>query len=574
MKIYYSIILLAIVSILTVSCENKKKREVELITKDTTQAVIDTSLLKWQEKLSFASDKIRFFIDNRIPNERYFLLDRELFSSVLIPRYYIKNDFTPTWFNEDTLNLNRANEMIAYIERLSFHGLQPKDYHLEHIKNLVYKIENENYNETDISHLDIFLTDAFFIIASHLYNGKVDPEAIETQWGIQRGRPELMFDDKLSNMLNEQTAVSIFMERFYPLGNNYKFMIQKAMQLEDLNDEEVLLTIPIDSLANDSLVKTVYRNDILNRLYYLGYASDKQKTKLKDADLSKLITRFQKQNGLNTDGKIGKHTYEALNQPIRNKLMKLYVNMERLRWLNISSIDTIVSINIADFTLTYRKGLDTLLKSRTVVGKGFRQTPVFESKISYLVFAPTWTIPPTILNQDILPKVIKDTSYLTQHSMIILDRSGNKVSSNAINWSKAVKGDFPYLIRQKSGSDNPLGKVKFMFPNKYSVYVHDTPTKSLFKHDERTFSSGCIRMDKPKEFATLLLDDTTNWNTNIVDSAMHLKNETTVVLNKPIKVSIYYLTAWADSEQNIHFRKDIYNRDERLFNALKAPAHR
>lgn len=121
-------------------------------------------------------------------------------------------------------------------------------------------------------------------------------------------------------MLNEQTAVSIFMERFYPLGNNYKFMIQKAMQLEDLNDEEVLLTIPIDSLANDSLVKTVCRNDILNRLYYLGYASDKQKTKLKDADLSKLITRFQKQNGLNTDGKIGKHTYEALNQPIRKNL--------------------------------------------------------------------------------------------------------------------------------------------------------------------------------------------------------------------------------------------------------------
>lgn len=134
MKIYYSIILLAIVSILTVSCENKKKREVELISIDTTAAVIDTSLLKWQEKLSFASDKIRFFIDNRIPNERYFLLDRELFSSVLIPRYYIKNDFTPTWFNEDTLNLNRANEMIAYIERLSFHGLQPKDYRLEHIK--------------------------------------------------------------------------------------------------------------------------------------------------------------------------------------------------------------------------------------------------------------------------------------------------------------------------------------------------------------------------------------------------------------------------------------------------------
>lgn len=572
MKPYFFIVSLYCFCFLITSCESKKTNDEDILVDEAIVDVKDTLLIAWQETLSNATDEIRFFIENRIPNERYFLLDRELFSSVLIPRHYINHDFTPIWFDENTLKLDRVNEMKAYIEDLKYHGLTPEDYHIEEIRSLINTIQKGEYNSKDIANLDIFLSDAFFIIASQLYNGKVDPEVIQAEWGIQRDRPELMLDNKLSNMMSDSLSVESFMEFFYPNGMGYKSMVQKVKYLSGLDDSEKLLAIPYDSLRSDYAINEVYRDDIIERLIYLGYSSARMDTNT--VSLSKNIAEFQADHGLNTDGKLGKNTYDALNQSVNEKLKKLYVNMERLRWLPISPSDTLVSINIADFTLVYRNGADTLLKSRTVVGRDFRQTPVFESKISYLVFAPTWTIPQTILRNDVLPKVAKDSNYLRQHSMVVLDRSGNRVSSSSIDWKKALKGNFPFMIRQDPGPENPLGKVKFMFPNKYSVYVHDTPSKSLFARDERTFSSGCIRMDAPRDLAILLLNDSTRWNRDAVTTFMNSNKETTVVLKKPVRVSIYYLTSWADASKKVYFRKDIYNRDKGVYKALQTQARR
>lgn len=549
------------------ACKREKQPSSRSINDEQIPVITDTVLLKWQKNFANASNEIRFFIENRIPNQRYFLLDRELFSSVLIPRYYINNGFSPKWFNDRSLKQDQINEMIAYIEQLSFHGLTPEDYHLNQIKAIANEIKEGDYNTKDIANLDIFLSDAFLIISSHLYNGKVDPEAIQSEWGIQRGRPELMLDNKLSDMLADTLSIASYMEAFYPVGMGYKSMIRKAKDLIKYKASEVFLDIPADSLSSDHAINVVYRDVIVNRFQYLGYDSEELDTN--NVDLSKRIAEFQTVHGLNANGKIGKNTYDAINKPVSDNLKKLYVNMERLRWLPISPSDTLVSINIADFTLVYRNGSDTLIKSRTVVGRDFRQTPIFESKIAYLVFAPTWTIPQTILKNDILPKVVKDSNYLKEHSMVVLDRSGNSVPSSTIDWKKALKGNFPYMIRQEPGPDNPLGKVKFMFPNKYSVYVHDTPSKSLFARDERTFSSGCIRMGAPRDLATLLLNDSIRWNKDVVNTFMNSNKETSVVLKKPVRVSIYYLTSWADASKNVNFRKDIYNRDDAIYKALQ-----
>lgn len=572
MKIYFFIIALIYSCSLLVSCENRKAgTELDLEDKPK-ENVLDSVVLNWQEDLTVAKDEIRFFIENRNPQERYFLLDRELFSSVLIPRFYIKNDFSPAWFDKNNINLSRATEMLMYIKDLSYHGFIPEDFHIDQIDTQINKIENEEFSAKDIAYLDIYLSDAFLIIASQLYNGKVDPEAIQAEWGIQRDRPDLMLDNRLINMLNDKRSVKSFMELFYPHGMGYKSMVRKAKYFSDLNGPEKLLNIPIDSLESEYALDNVYQGDIIERLAFLGYRSNEEDTG--SVKLKKLITKFQLANGLHPDGIIRKSTYKALNQPVSEKLKKLFVNMERLRWLPISPKDTLLSINIADFTLVYRKGEDTLLTSRTVVGKDFRQTPVFESKISYLVFAPTWTIPQTILKNDVLPKVVKDSNYLDMHSMRVLDRSGNRVPNRSVDWNKALKGNFPYVIRQDQGPENPLGKVKFMFPNKYSVYVHDTPSKSLFARDERTFSSGCIRMDAPMELARLLLNDSINWNEENIKSYMNSDTEKTVVLKNPVKVSIYYLTSWADASEKVHFRKDIYSRDNAVFEALQSQARR
>lgn len=558
---------------LIISCTNKKVEDKQALVDENRSVVItDTVLLKWREQLNEATEKIRFFIENREPNERYFISDEELFSSVLIPRYYVAQDFKPCWFSDTSVNVDRINEMVNYIENLKYHGLIPEDYHLEPIKKLLETLQKEAPNSTIIAHLDVLLSDAFFIIASHLYNGKVDPEVFQAEWGIQRGKPELIFDVKLQKLVVDSIPIEQTMIQFYPDGVGYITMVHKAAYLSEKSTKEVLLNIPVDSLGNALRLNYRYREQVLERLEYLGYFSDTIGQERDKDPLPELLAAFQSDHGLNEDGLLGQYTYEALTEPVDSKITKLLVNMERLRWLPITSSDTLVSVNIADYTMVYRKGEDTLLKARTVVGKNFRQTPVFEAKLSYLVFSPTWTIPPTILRNDILPKVAKDSNYLKKHSMEVFDRYGNKVAQSSIDWRKAVKGNFPYVIRQEPGPENPLGRVKFMFPNKYSVYIHDTPIKSLFARDERTFSSGCIRMEAPKEFARILLNDTLIWNNELVEQAMFSDKEQTVVLKKPINVSIFYLTAWGTPGKRVQFRKDIYDRDNRVFKALQAVA--
>ena len=187
----------------------------------------------------------------------------------------------------------------------------------------------------------------------------------------------------------------------------------------------------------------------------------------------------------------------------------------------------------------------------------------------YLVFNPTWTVPPGIFYQDILPKAKKNPSYLTQNHMRLLDRSGRTVNIDAIDWSTATADHFPYTVRQDPGLDNALGRMKFMFPNKHLVYLHDTPSKDLFERSQRTFSSGCIRVERPLELAELLLDDADNWNREHIQQVLNSGQTHTVFLKEPLPVLLYYWTAEADETGRVQFREDIYGRDRWVLKALE-----
>jgi murein L,D-transpeptidase YcbB/YkuD len=346
-------------------------------------------------------------------------------------------------------------------------------------------------------------------------------------------------------------------------------MVDKAKKLDSLSQldftfdfsEKKLPIRPGDSINNI--------NDLRKKLQLLGhYKSELLPTSyFYDSLTQEAVNSLQKQFGFNDDAIIGKNTLNALNTPISKLQEKLFENMERLRWLPDSLEHRHIFVNIADFHLHFFEGKDTLISMRTVVGRNYRQTPVFHGKMSYLVFSPTWTVPPGILRNDVLPEVRKSTNYLTSKNMVVLDAKGKQVDPSTVDWKK---DGMKYIIRQQPGAQNALGKVKFMFPNKHNVYLHDTPSKDLFNRDQRLFSSGCIRVEKAKELSQLLLNDMPSWTEERINNAMHKNNEQTVVLKSPVGVYIYYLTAWSTPNEQIHFREDVYKRDDEIFHALNA----
>jgi murein L,D-transpeptidase YcbB/YkuD len=242
--------------------------------------------------------------------------------------------------------------------------------------------------------------------------------------------------------------------------------------------------------------------------------------------------------------------------------------MERYRWLPIHMEEKYIIINIANFKLDLIMGNDTLISMRAIVGKEPRETPVFNERISYIVFSPSWTVPITILNDDVIPQLLKGPEYLNKKNMKLLRLDGSELAYTDIDWSKISKNNFPYAVRQKPGPGNSLGQVKFMFPNIYDVYIHDTPSRELFTRDNRAMSSGCVRVEKPFDLAVLLLSDKPEWSPANIQVAMHKDQEQAVRLKIPVDVVLIYLTAWTDSKDRIQFRKDVYLRDEIIMGAL------
>jgi murein L,D-transpeptidase YcbB/YkuD len=205
---------------------------------------------------------------------------------------------------------------------------------------------------------------------------------------------------------------------------------------------------------------------------------------------------------------------------------------------------------------------------RAIVGKDPRKTPVFNERISYIVFSPSWTVPLTILQDDVIPELLKGPEYLEKRNMKLLRHDGSELAYSDIDWSTISKDNFPYIVRQNPGPGNALGRVKFMFPNTYDVYIHDTPSKGFFALDKRDISSGCVRVEKPFDLAVLLLSDSPEWSPVNIRNAMEQDKEQTVRLKIPVDVVLIYLTAWTDGKDRIQFRKDVYQRDEIVLEAL------
>jgi L,D-transpeptidase YcbB len=286
-----------------------------------------------------------------------------------------------------------------------------------------------------------------------------------------------------------------------------------------------------------------------------------------DARVEAALRRFQHRHALNDDGVLGPATRTELNVPVERRIEQVRVNLERARWLVNDLPPDFVAVNIAGAMVYLVRGGQVAFETRTVVGRTYTRTPVFRAEMRYIDLNPTWTVPPGIV-REVLTDARRDPDYLRRLDMRVLDRWGRPVQLSAAALGRYSASSFPYILRQQPGPLNPLGQIKFIFPNPYNVYLHDTPSKGLFEREQRTFSHGCIRVQDPRRLAELVLNDPARWSRGALDSAIAGGRTRTITLETPLPVLVLYWTALADLHGELHFYRDVYGRDEAVLRAL------
>lgn len=462
-------------------------------------------------------------------------------------------------------------QMLFVLHNINLEGLNPQDYNLSAIEKLADKIIlSEVVEVADISRLDLLLTDSFLLLSSHLAGGKIDAVTIDPLW--KASRRALMIDwERFKDSTLRDSRIIKNLQILTPGHREYcnlKKALAEYRQIQENGGWGRFNTLlpKLEKGACHSDIALLRKRLAVTQGYISETIEDKD---LFDQSLYEQVIRFQLRNGLVADGVVGKATIEALNIPVEDRIATIEANLERWRWLSNDLGERYIKVNIANFDLQIIEKDDLVFSTEAIVGLTSRETPVFSSIMTYLVLNPDWTVPPTILNTDIVPSVISNPDYLTEKNLKILRIDGTEVDPSSIDWINIVATGFPYRIHQDPGPENALGRVKFIFPNQYSVYIHDTPNHKLFGRSDRSLSSGCIRVNDPLALAAWLMKDSPAWTPEQIKIVIDLGKERTVNLIKPIQVHIVYLTAWASNDGLVYFRKDIYDRDQPLLAALK-----
>lgn len=519
------------------------------------------------------SSLIRYRMESDEPMDRIEIRKVSLLTADEIINFYNNRAFENAW-SQNGLLTKAAYDLRLEIFQSEFDGLTPEEYHLSMIESFFKTFEANKTNGVsnepgDLADFDIFMSDAYFHLARNLEIGKVDPTKFGEDWEIARKAPVYTYPVLLEDAL-AKNDIHGSIELLYPKFSIYKKGREVIRELTEKVKED---TLDWKKVKVSKAIRVGESNSVIpqlrERLMYWGLLEEYnyQDEKLYDSVMMAGIKDFQGTHGLDIDGIIGPQTVLTFNDGPQEQLNKAMVNMERLRWLpdTVKNAEFIL-VNIANFQLDYLKNLDTLLTERVIVGKKYHESPIFMADMSYIVFSPYWNIPYSITHGEIIPSVRKNPNYISEKNMEVITPSGKVVDPSTINWNSK---SFPYLVRQKPGEGNSLGLVKFMFPNKHNVYIHDTNARSLFALDDRARSHGCIRVRNPQDFAKALLADDPNWTMERIETAMHQTQEQVVQLDHKIPVVLVYLTFWADSKGEAHFREDIYDRDEKVLMALK-----
>jgi len=479
----------------------------------------------------------------------------QIAAPALIARFYERRDFQPAWTPA------RAAELRTLVEGSRADGLDPRDYHLAALR-----AERE-----DPADRELLYTDSLIRLAYSLYFGKLDPRSFDPHWTFARSLDGIDPPRALEALV---TAPSLgdALYAYAPQLPEYRGL-RKALAhyraARDAGGWQPLSAGP--TLRPDMRDARVAA--LRARLALAGdlASADAADPDLYDDALEGAVADFQDRHGLEPDGLVGRRTLAALNVGVQARIEQIRVNLERLRWVAQDLKGDYLLVDIAGFRARLVLGGRTVWTSRVVVGRPYRMTPEFRATMRYIVLNPTWNVPPTILDEDIVPKLARDPGMLARDHMKVLDLGGNEVDPTSVDWAKYAGSTPPYQIVQAPGDGNPLGRLKFMFPNGHDVYLHDTPARELFDKSERAFSSGCIRVQHPLALALALLDDPQRWSVQTLAEAIGTGETRSISVRRKVPVMLLYWTAVADENGTVEFHPDLYERDAPVLKGLEAP---
>ncbi len=552
------------------------KRIVGCIFLITTMILVPACLFANQDGLLKVGDLLRSRVEVAVDHRVLFVAENKIHSVESLVRFYELRDFEPAWtIQEEPRDYVKA--FLTVLGAADQHGLRPEIYHIRTIDKILGNLEAiaQIKSDTDIyllADLDMLLTDAFLTYGSHLLAGQVNPETFDPEWIANRRGADMaaILQYALDSGAIYESLRSLWPKhegyiRLYETFNQYRLLLENGvkwplvaagfkMQLGDRHERVAMLRA---RLADDPELQA-------------GFLAGE--TDLFDKNLKMAVIDFQSRHGLDMDGIVGPATLAALNTSLEEKVERIRLNLERWRWLPEDLGIRSVQVNIADFKLKVIEQQQNVLEMKIIVGKDYRQTPVFSDKISYMVLNPSWHVPQSIAVNDKLPLIKKNPGYLAQQKMRLFSswRSDAKeLNPYHIDWRKVTESNFSYRLRQEPGPNNALGRIKFMFPNRFNVYLHDTPSRELFNKTNRTFSSGCIRVQNPEELALYLLNDDPRWDREKLRKALNTMKEQFIRLPAPVPVHLLYWTVFIDEDGVVQFRNDIYGRDAQLAKALE-----
>lgn len=474
-------------------------------------------------------------------------------------RFYEAREGAYAWTGP--ANRHQLAALIDAVRAADAHGLDPADYHLAELEAIDASVAEER--------ADSIATDAYLTLAAHLLSGRIDPVSIEPDWTAARRERDLAA--YLQGAL-ASNAVAESLEALAPDQPGYRALVEALAHYRALATDGGWPGVEAGPVIRPG--ETGPRvAQVRARLAATGdIAEESEAPETYDADLEAAVRAFQARASLDADGVIGERTLAQLNATPDDRIAQIRANLERWRWLPEDLGRRHIRVNIADFRLEARNNGEVERVHDVIVGRLYRRTPVFSGAMSYFVLNPWWETPASLAVQDKLPLFRRDPGAVRRLGFQVIDREGNLVDPDTIDWNAVPARGFPYRIRQAPGPLNALGEVKFMFPNRHNVYLHDTPTRGLFASNRRDFSSGCVRVQDPIALAEWVAADTDRWTPEQVREIAAGDTETRLTLARTIPVHILYSTAVSDpdSATGIRFVDDIYDRDARLITALDA----
>lgn len=545
LKSAFPLAFLVILQPFILGCHQEHKREPVFRTIESLQVPSDTVLRGSFELDSTLIDSLAL---------RYRMLDKEISGC---REFYRLRHWQSAWFGPAGLR-EHAGFLQQTIEQVEIEGIRDSFPALADLQSRMNMFGSGNGNSPE---LEALLTISFFWYANRAWGGISQKTAFGLNWFLPR--PHRNATTWLEHAIHDSLVEGLFQQSVF---EQYRLLRSRLVLYDSISVKGGWDKVQENvSFQLGDTSRTI--QEIARSLYLHGDMSINNNGNLFDSLLLKAVLRFKKRHGLYPVGKIDSEFIEQLNVSLDVRIQQMLVNLERCRWMPYEYPQKFLFVNIPDFSLTAFDNNKPAWSMPVVVGKELHQTVSFYGEINQVVFHPYWVVPSGILYDEILPAVRRSASFLRKNNMEVVDAQGRRISESNVNWEKYKTSGFPYIIRQRPGKDNPLGKVKFLFPNNFSIYLHDSPAQHLFKSERRAYSHGCIRVGDPQKLAAYVLGSE-GWDGQMLDDAFKSKKERWVELENHVPVFVVYFTSWVDEEGELNFRDDVYGRDSKLKSVL------